>query len=200
MLGRAGRVRVRRAVRRAGRLRAVRRCANLRDGTDRRDVGRRSRRAAACCGPARHGAPAGALNVFCARDIEAVRLETILYIRRLTGATAAPPNAPSEWIGWQVITPAADRDRYHAHAAAGLCARCGACPPRPGLRTCERCAAYQAGRAAALRARRAAAGRCVDCAAPAGDGHTRCRRCRRRYRRGAEWGRPAADGLAQVAP
>ena len=31
------------------------------------------------------------MNVFCARDIEAVRLETILYIRRLTGATAAPP-------------------------------------------------------------------------------------------------------------
>ena len=99
---------------------------------------------------------------FPARDIERCRLETIAAAWHLIGATRAPLNSPSEWAGWSVISPDADRTRYHDRAAAKLCARCGKHPPRPDRKTCEGCAAAAAARSADFRARRKAAGLCID--------------------------------------
>ena len=75
---------------------------------------------------------------FPAREIERDRLATIAATWRLIGARRIPINVPSEWTGWQVFDPAADRRRYAERAAAGLCTRCGKCPPRPDGATCER--------------------------------------------------------------
>ena len=121
------------------------------------------------------------------QQIKALRLAELAAIRRLIGATAAPINAPSEWIGWQIIAPDAETRRYLQRAARGLCTRCGA-PPRPDRKTCETCAEGQRVRAAALRARRRAAGKCHDCGRPAG-GRSRCSRCREPYRSGGRWAR-----------
>ena len=126
--------------------------------------------------------------MFTAPQIEALRLAEIAYLRRLTGARAAPVNAPSEWIGWSIITPDGDRRRHLRRLVDGLCTRCGGRRPRPERKTCARCAAAQRVRAAALRARRRAAGRCVDCNAPAA-GATRCARCASAYRVGGRWSR-----------
>jgi hypothetical protein len=102
---------------------------------------------------------------------------------RLTAARRPPTNTPSEWTGWHVVNPDADRLRYHDRAANGLCTRCGKQPPRPERKTCQQCAQAAQERSAALRARRIAAGRCVTCNRPAGR-QTRCRKCRRSYRAG----------------
>ena len=121
------------------------------------------------------------------QQTKALRLAELAAIRRLIGATAAPINAPSEWIGWQVIAPDAEIRRYLQRAARGLCTRCGA-PPRLGRKTCETCAEGQRVRAAALRARRRAAGWCVDCGR-ATDGAARCAACAPAYRSGGRWSR-----------
>ena len=124
------------------------------------------------------------------QQIKALRLAELAAIRRLIGATAAPVNTPSEWIGWQVIVPDAETRRYLQRAARGLCTRCGA-PPRPGRKTCEPCAVAAAARSAALRARRKAAGACQDCGRPATGGNTRCEGCQVNYRPGGRW--PGTD-------
>ena len=123
-----------------------------------------------------------------ARQIEVGRLREIIAILRLTVANRGPAINPSEWTGWQTFSPDRDRDRYHAHAAAGLCARCGNAPPRPGRKTCARCAEDQRARSAALRAKRKAAGACVDCGAPSGP-NTRCVECLKSYRGPGRWAR-----------
>ena len=56
-----------------------------------------------------------------AAQIEALRRAEIAWIQRLTGARAAPVNAPSEWVGWQIITPDADRRRYVKRLVEGGC-------------------------------------------------------------------------------
>ena len=122
-----------------------------------------------------------------ARQIEALRLADIAAVRRLTGARAAPPNAPSEWIGWSILTPDADARRYLQRRTRGECTRCGA-PPRPGLRTCAPCADRQRARSAAFRARRRAAGACIECGQAATAG-ARCAACRVSYRDGGRWAR-----------
>ena len=88
-----------------------------------------------------------------AHDIEALRLIEIAYLRRVTGARAAPVNVPSEWIGWQVLAPDRDARMRRQRAAEGTCTRCGG-TPRAGLKTRQLCADAQAARAAAQGARR----------------------------------------------
>ena len=72
------------------------------------------------------------------QQIKALRLAELAAIRRLIGATAAPVNTPSEWIGWQVIVPDAETRRYLQRAARG-------CEPR-------RCASGAGRRASAVTA------------------------------------------------
>ena len=111
-----------------------------------------------------------------AAQIEALRLAEIAYLRRLTGARAAPVNAPSEWVGWQIVTPDADRRRYLMRRVEGACTRCGGRPL--ATRTlCAVCRDGQRRRSAALRARRRGAGRCIQCNGPAGR-FARCAACR----------------------
>lgn len=111
-----------------------------------------------------------------AAQIEALRLAEIAYLRRLTGARSAPVNAPSEWIGWSIITPDDDRRRYLRRRVEGVCTRCGGRPlATPTL--CEPCGERQRRRSAELRARRRGAGQCIQCGEPAGR-FARCARCR----------------------
>ena len=110
--------------------------------------------------------------------IEQCRLLSIAAAWRLIGSRRAPLNSPSEWTGWTVISPDADRTRYRDPAAAELCTRCGKNPPRPDRKTCEGCAAAAAARSADFRARRKAAGLCIDCPRPTTGGHVRCKVCR----------------------
>ena len=77
--------------------------------------------------------------------IEQCRLLSIAAAWRLIGSRRAPLNSPSEWIGWQVVNPDGDRQRYAERAAEGLCTRCGKNPPRPDRKTCEGCAAASRG-------------------------------------------------------
>ena len=122
-----------------------------------------------------------------ARQIEALRLAEIAAARRLIGATAAPVNSPSNWIGWSILTPGADTRRYLQRAARGECTRCGG-TPRHGLRTCTPCAERQRERARAMRARRRASRACIECGQAATDG-ARCAACRVSYRDGGRWAR-----------
>ena len=115
---------------------------------------------------------------FPAIEIERCRLESIAAAWHLIRATRAPLNSPSEWAGWSVVNPDANRALYHDRAAAKLCTRCGKHPPRPDRKTCEGCAEYAAARSADFRARRKAAGQCTDCSRPTTGGHQRCKVCR----------------------
>ena len=122
--------------------------------------------------------------MFAAAEIEHVRLLTIAAAWRLIHSRRAPLNSPSEWAGWTVISPDADRTRYAERAAAKLCTRCGEHLPRSDRKMCEDCAMDAAARSAALRTRRKAAGACLDCARPTTGGHVRCTDCRRGARHG----------------
>lgn len=86
-------------------------------------------------------------------QVEALRLAQISWARRLTGARAAPINAPSEWIGWQIITPDANRRRYLRRLVDGTCTRCGG-GPLASRTLCERCRERQRRASAANRAKR----------------------------------------------
>ena len=112
-----------------------------------------------------------------ADDIETCRLLTIAGAWRLVG-NRARVNAPSDWSGWQVINPDDERRRYAARGAEGSCTRCGRCPPRPGRKLCEDCAAAQRDRAAKLREKRRGAAICIQCGRLASGGHARCQTCR----------------------
>ena len=96
---------------------------------------------------------------FPAVEIEQCRLLSIAAAWRLIGSRRAPLNTPSEWNGWQVVNPDADRRLYAERSAAKLCARCGSNPPRPDRKTCEDCAA---GAAAPLGSAAGAASCCRD--------------------------------------
>ena len=101
------------------------------------------------------------MNVFCAREIEAVRLETILYIRRLTGGrrSALADVADAVRVGFlRVYLPDALR---HARAVtAGLCIYCHEHPATNGQR-CALCAATANARRRQEYQRRKAAGICT---------------------------------------
>lgn len=86
-------------------------------------------------------------------QIEALRRAEIAWIKRLTAARAAPPNAPSEWAGWQIVAPDADRRRYLRRRVAGACTRCGA-GPLASRTLCEGCRERQRAASAAHRATR----------------------------------------------
>ena len=146
------------------------------------------RNRAALFGVSATAPPIDADAVATAREIERCRLLTIAAVWRLIGGRRAPLNAPSEWNGWHVFNPDDERRRYAARGAAGLCVRCGECPPRPGRKTCQRCADDQVLRARAFRERRRRAGRCTECGEPSG-GAARCPVCRRSYRPGGRWAR-----------
>ena len=113
-----------------------------------------------------------------ADDIEICRLLTIAGAWRLIAGHRTPLNTPSEWTGWQLIDPEDGRRRYAARAAEGSCTRCGKCPPRPGRKLCEDCAAAQRDRAAKLREKRRGAAICIQCGRLASGGHARCQTCR----------------------
>lgn len=73
---------------------------------------------------------------------------------------------------------------HRSRVAAGLCP-CGNHPPRPGRKTCQACADYDAGIHRGIRAARKAMGRCTTCGngIPA-PGRTTCGNCREADRDG----------------
>ena len=148
-----------------------------------------------CGAPAvRRGMPAprGALNVFCAREIERQRLETIVCIRRLTGASrsALADVADAVGIGFlRVFLP--DQLRHARVVSAGLCIVCAQQPATNGQR-CALCAAtanarrrleYQRRKAARICIRpgcgRASDGETVYCAEHRRQNAERCKVMRR---------------------
>ena len=131
--------------------------------------------------------------MFLRLEIERCRLLTIAAAWRLIGAVRAARNTPSEWDGWQVINPDGERQRYAARGAEGVCTRCGRCPPRPGRKLCEDCAAAQRDRAAKLREKRRGAAICIQCGRLASGGHARCETCRDAIRTAAEIAARAAQ-------
>lgn len=112
-------------------------------------------------------------------QIEALRLAEIAYVCRLTGARAAPLNAPSEWIGWQIITPDGERRRYLKRRVEGVCTRCGG-SPLASRTLCERCRERQRAASATHRERRGARPRGYHRRGDAAAQFGLCSRCGRR--------------------
>ena len=69
------------------------------------------------------------------------------------------------------------RRRYHARQNAGLCTRCGECPPAEGTTACEQCRNARCAGERRQWSERRAEGLCGKCRQPAPDGASRCDPC-----------------------
>ena len=70
------------------------------------------------------------------------------------------------------------RNKVAERIDAGLCARCGKVPPRPGSASCARCAEIIANTAKQRRVTRAAAGLCTSCGSRSPrEGRKECEEC-----------------------
>lgn len=115
--------------------------------------------------------------MFPPREIERLRLLTILHAGRLIGRNFLPRFDEALTGGYKVWDPAADNGRRARRVAAGLCGSCGGpCPE--GRHTCLLCGNRDVRRNAGLRQRRLEIGLCGRCGkVPPAAGRKACQRC-----------------------
>ena len=114
---------------------------------------------------------------FTAREIEGVRLLTILHVNRIIGRARLPRVGDMPLFGWSIWTPERTAERRHSYRSEGLCGECGG-TCAPGKLTCGPCRSKAVTANASVRARRLAEGLCSRCGkGPPKEGRKACQTC-----------------------